>query len=160
MACGALLMVLMCSPPSAAQDMPGTLSDDEESTSEMPPSLPDEAPGASAHHEEKPPIRFEGSLSAVLGYPFSADDAEASFGFGVTYGVGYGEIPLLLGLDFGMLNASGTSGAITIDQADDGGHMLATQDPHTRTFYFDAFLRVQPVNWPVRPYAEGFIGTK
>jgi hypothetical protein len=153
-------IALALPPPSAAQDMPSTLPDDGDSESEMPASLPDDAPPPPADYEGRPPIRFEGSLSAALGYPFSAHDAEISFGFGVTYGVGYGELPLLLGLDFAMLNTSDSSSPITLDEGDDGGRVLAMQTARARTFYFDAFVRVQPPNWPVRPYVEGFIGTK
>lgn len=162
-ACGALVsitLVFALSPPSAAQDMPDTLSDGDQPESEMPKSLPDDTPPPPTNYDHRPPVRFEGSLNMVVGYPLGAHDGDLSFGFGVTYGVGYGELPLLLGLDFAMLNASQGSTAITLDEGDDGGRVAALQSARFRTFYFDAFLRVQPPNWPVRPYVEGFIGTK
>jgi opacity protein-like surface antigen len=34
------------------------------------------------------------------------------------------------------------------------------KETQNRTLYFDAWLRVQPRDWPVRPYVEGFAGAR
>src|ERR1700759_1337260 len=59
-ACGALVsitLVLALSPPSAAQDMPDTLSDGDAPESEMPKSLPDDTPPPPTNYDHRPPVR-------------------------------------------------------------------------------------------------------
>ena len=38
--------------------------------------------------------------------------------------------------------------------------VTADRITHTRLLHFEAWLRVQPAHWTVRPYLEGFIGTQ
>jgi hypothetical protein len=80
-------------------------------------------------------------------------------GFALTYGVGYGEIPIMLGIDFMSVGNTASSQAMVSPGADQPP-LLATKAEQNRTFYFDLWTRVQPPHWPVRPYVEGFIGTK
>jgi len=125
---------------------------------DLPTSLPDD--GARPPDEELgPPLRFEGSLMAAISAPLAHNPDVAGFGFAVTYGIGWGEIPLTLGLDFISISSIG-------DANDKLAVMLADElvqlerITHTRSLHFEAWLRLQPAHWRFRPYLEGFIGTQ
>lgn len=124
----------------------------------MPTSLPDDDAQA-PDYEPGPPIRFEGSLSAALSAPLANNPDVAGFGFAVTYGMGWGDIPLTIGLDFMSIGSIGdASDKLDLMLGDD----MVTVDriTHTRSLHFEAFLRLQPAHWRVRPYVEGFVGTQ
>ncbi|MEY4575765.1 MAG: hypothetical protein RL701_468 [Pseudomonadota bacterium] len=145
-----------------AQDAPNTIDDPTTDSSvggEMPPSLPED-PNAQ-HADEDPPLpfRFEVNLVGIFQVRLGEDSGRTSYGYGLTYGVGYGPIPLLLGVNVMSVNTttdyvSTLSLAVPDDMASVPGNKLARE----RTLYFEGWLRVQPPHWAVRPYAEGFIG--
>jgi hypothetical protein len=123
-----------------------------------PTTLPDDNPKAAGDSDYEPsPIRFEGEFVGLFAFPF--DGSSPALGFAATYGVGWGAIPIMLGLDFmtGNRLGTGTSQAniVVNDQM-----QVVTNTSKLRTYYFDVWLRVQPPRWRVRPYAEGFLGTK
>jgi hypothetical protein len=129
-------------------------------SSEPPEMLSDEPPAVAPQLEPTgPPIRFEAALVGLLAFPFSSQADAMALGFAVTYGVGWGEIPILIGLDF-MSAGNEQSSPAMISASPDQPALLATKAEQNRTFYFDLWTRVQPPHWPVRPYVEGFIGTK
>jgi hypothetical protein len=125
----------------------------------MPSSLPDAA-AATAADETGPPLRFELNFVGALAYRPSADSGSMSYGFGLTYGMGWGDIPLTLGVDFFSINTSDHVSTIAFAPPEDAAIVQATQRGRERTMHFDLWLRVQPAHWPVRPYVEGFWGTQ
>lgn len=144
-----LLLACICGAsalPAQAEDAP------------LPTTLPDDdsEPGDDGY---VPPIRFEASLMAALSVPLANNPDVAGFGFAVTYGMGWGEIPLALGLDFMSIGSVGDADdKLDLMLGDDS--VTADRITHTRMLHFEAWLRLQPAHWRVRPYLEGFFGTQ
>jgi hypothetical protein len=143
-------------------DEPTTLPDDDPNPARAddyePTTLPDDNPKAAGDSNYEPsPIRFEGEFVGLFAFPF--DGSSPAFGFAATYGVGWGAFPVMLGVDFMTANRLGTgtsqANIVVNDQM-----QVVTNTAKVRTYYFDAWLRVQPPRWRVRPYAEGILGTK
>lgn len=150
-------------------------SQDEPETRDMPETLPelpeDEAAAASNHSETSPPdstraeaerrvgFRLEAQLLAALSFPFGGREDGNALGFAITYGVGWGEIPVMIGIDFMSVGRSNsvTSRATT---AEGGEASPVTRTNSDRLVDFDLWLRAQPPRWPIRPYAEGLFGAK
>src|SRR3954454_7793191 len=167
----ALLMTLTAAGPiTRAQDAP--------ETRDMPESLPDlprddkgaasddpadeasaNPPPASSESEPHTGLRLEAQLLAAMSFPFGGKESGSAFGFAISYGAGWGEIAILVGLDFMSVvrSNSATSPATTVDS---GEASPVTRTSSDRLLDFDLWLRVQPPNWPIRPYAEGFVGAK
>jgi hypothetical protein len=154
-----------CDPRQACLDeMPETLpsepiaaADDDEHV-EVLPELDDADTGSDS--ESRPlPFRFEGSLQGMIAVPMAGERGDTTLGYGITYGVGYGALPLLLGVDF-MSASNGDASNISLPATADAPALLVRKTSENRTLYFDLWLRVQPLHWPVRPYVEGFIGRK
>lgn len=124
----------------------------------MPPTLPEDEPAAHDADSAPPPIRFEANVFAALGVPFGQSHAQVGFGFGLTYGVAWGALPVSLGLDFWSISSDYER--MRSVELSDGSRDAASQTARNRTLYFDVWLRVQPPNWLIRPYAEAFVGTK
>ena len=122
----------------------------------MPETLPDDQPAPPA--ADPPPLRFEATAFAALGVQFGSEHAPVEFGFGLTYGVAWAAFPVSIGLDFLSLSSDYERSRSVL--LSDGTRDSALQTARNKTMYFDAWLRVQPANWPVRPYAEAFLGTK
>jgi len=124
----------------------------------LPTTLPDE--GAPPPDDEPgPPLRFEASLMAAVSAPLAGNPDKAGFGFAVTYGMGWGEIPIALGLDFMSIGSIGDAeDRLDLTLGDEA--VRAQRATHTRLLHFEAWLRVQPAHWRVRPYLEGFIGAQ
>jgi hypothetical protein len=145
---------------ACAQDMPETLltpdaaaADGGSTPAEEPESLREEPPP-----EPAPPdaVRLEAQLLVALAFPFGGDERGSAFGFAITYGVGWGSIPIMIGLDFMSVGRSNTSTSRAA--VDDATPIQRTSSD--RLLDFDLWLRVQPPRWRVRPYAEGFVGAK
>jgi hypothetical protein len=171
---GALLTVSVAlsvtTPVARAQDSP--------ETRDMPETLPDvphddSAPGsedqaqpaqgdpepASGESEPRVGVRLEAQLLGALSFPFGGRESGGAFGFAITYGVGWGEIPVLIGLDFMSIGRS-NSAISRASLVGDSEPSAVTRTSSDRLLDFDLWLRVQPPRWPVRPYAEGFVGAK
>jgi len=149
-------------PHDAAHDNGTTRLLDEQAerdrVEELPATLPDDAP-APVEHGGPPPIRFEASISAALSAPLAKNPDVAGFGFAVTYGVGWGEIPLAIGIDYISVGSIGdATSQLEVEL------MERTQNAErfvsTRLMHFDAWLRLQPAHFWIRPYAEGFFGAQ
>jgi hypothetical protein len=120
--------------------------------------LPDPTAAPPEPPSEPPPLRFEATLGGALAVPFAGQPGDTAFGFAMTYGIAWGSIPVMFGLDF--VSAGGDS-AGTFEAGDvDGEPLTIHTQAQSRTLYFDVWLRVQPRDWPVRPYAEGFAGAR
>jgi hypothetical protein len=120
--------------------------------------LPDDGPPPEPS-EAGPPIRFEASINAALSAPLAHNPDVVGFGFALTYGVGWGDIPLTLGLDFMSVSSVGDASS-SLDLSLMDGPTPVDRKVSARILHFDAWLRVQPGHWFVRPYAEGFIGSQ
>lgn len=120
--------------------------------------LPDDAaePGRST---DAPPLRFEASLNGAVSAPLAQNPDVAGFGFAVTYGVGWGEIPLAFGIDYVSVGSLGDATA-PIELSMRAGTLPAERYVSTRLMHFDAWLRLQPAHYWIRPYAEGFFGAQ
>jgi hypothetical protein len=152
-----------------ADDMPETLPDDDPETlsdeelvrrhkADMPATLSDDDP-APISDSTPPPIRFEASINAALSVPVGRNPDVAGFGFAVTYGAGWGEIPLALGVDFISVGSIGdATSQLELELKD--GPQRAERFVNTRLLHFDAWLRVQPAHFWFRPYAEAFFGAQ
>ena len=144
-----------------ASQHPTTLPDMAEPATEEPTTLqdPDIAEPASDLEDDELPLRFELQLVGLAALPFQSSAGSLALGFGLVYGVGWGDIPVMLGADF--LSADSLSRTKTQVEVRAGGQSLnATKTARERTLHFDLWARIQPPHWPVRPYVEGFIGTK
>jgi hypothetical protein len=104
------------------------------------------------------PWRGDGRIVGFVATPFGNNAAGAAVGFGVGGGVGWKRIPLTLGVDV-MTAYFGTATSGVLVKAGDT-LIPANLNRTDLGYYLDASLRAQPVEWLVRPYAEGFVGTK
>jgi len=95
---------------------------------------------------------------AFVATPYSGGDGSAGLGFGVGADLGLQRIPLTLGLDV-MTAYFGSDTSRTSVQAGDRT-LLADLSRQDVAYFFDLSLRLQPIDWLVRPYLEGFVGTK
>lgn len=169
-----LTVIIVAMESAHAQDAPEPPAPQE--LREMPDTLPasppkDTAPAGApapvaaesdaepANDEPTPGLRLEAQLLFAMGLPFAGNESGAAFGFGITYGAGWGSIPILIGIDFMSVGRSNsaTSRATTTG---DGAAWPVTRTSSDRLLDFDLWLRVQPPRWPVRPYAEGLVGAK
>jgi hypothetical protein len=129
---------------------------------DYPITLPDADSGEPATDRDDsgpPPLRFELQLLGVLTFPNHASQSSAGFGFALCYGVGWGDIPLTLGVDF--MSIDGITRAKTDVRLNvEGDTFNATKTARERVLHFDLWARIQPPHWSVRPYVEGFMGTK
>jgi len=139
--------------------MPTTLPDDDFKLlhDDMPTTLPDDGPPPDV--SPPPPIRFEASVNAALSVPIAHNPDVAGFGLFATYGVGWAEIPLALGVDFINVGSMGDAQS-QLDLTLMDTKQVAERLFSTRLMHFDVWLRLQPVHWVVRPYAEGFFGAQ
>lgn len=156
---------------ASAQDSPETQPPSSDELREMPDTIPDdpsqstEAAGDDSvtttqseevAMDEPPPagLRLEAQLLAAMAFPFGGSESGSAFGFAISYGAGWGSIPILIGLDFMSVgrSSSAESGA--------NSALPVTRSRSDRLLNFDLWLRVQPPRWAVRPYAEGFVGAK
>jgi hypothetical protein len=135
--------------PEAPDDTVPAGADSSPVTKAEPEPAPDEAPHAA--------LRLEAQLLGAMALPFGGNESGAAFGFAITYGAGWGEIPILIGIDFMSIGRSNTA---TARASGDAAAMSVTRTSSDRLFDFDLWLRVQPPRWPVRPYAEAFVGAK
>lgn len=113
---------------------------------------------STAHAES--PLRAQVDLSVLTARPYEGAESIGDWGVGLGFsgGVAWGPIPLTLGVDvMPVLWGSHTypstlqSGALSFP---------ATITRKDQSILFDAWLRLEPPLWMVRPYLEGFIGTK
>lgn len=141
------------------RDMPETLPELSQDGAAPTQATPETQETTSTESEPRVGLRLEAQLLLALAFPFGGHEKGSAFGFGITYGAGWGEIPIMIGLDFMSVGRSNstTSRATIGDEADASPVTRTSSD---RLLDFDVWLRVQPPRWPIRPYAEGFVGAK
>ena len=158
------------------QDMPAILPDNDRAahdngttrlldenaertgTNDLPATLPDDA-SAPEPESGPPPIRFEASINGALSAPLGQNPDVAGFGFAVTYGIGWGEIPLAIGIDYVSVGSIGDATSQLELELQERTE-VAERYVSTRLMHFDAWLRLQPAHFWIRPYAEGFFGAQ
>jgi hypothetical protein len=100
-------------------------------------------------------------LSAIAAVPYGPSGAgeQLELGFNADFRVGYGPVPLTLGLELGGLFGSQERQRATFDDADAfGGEIDTTLKRDRQMMLIDLVLRVQPRQFFLRPYAEGVVG--
>jgi hypothetical protein len=145
--------------PDELRDMPETLPELPQDKSEgAAPKTQVETKEEPAPDESAPAagLRLEAQLLAAMAVPYGGAEHGAAFGFAITYGAGWGEIPILIGLDFMSIGRNNSASSRTEDVT----KLPVTRSSSDRLLDFDLWLRVQPPRWPVRPYAEAFVGAK
>jgi hypothetical protein len=145
-----------------AQDMPDTLPELPADAAAPSADGADAEPSTATDGGAEPPsvgLRLEAQLLGAVSFPSAGEPGGVATGFGITYGVGWGAIPIMIGLDFMSVGRSSTKTS-RITTVDGESVLPVTRTSSDRLLDFDLWLRVQPPRWPVRPYAEGFVGAK
>ncbi|HKO93019.1 MAG TPA: hypothetical protein VJU61_17810, partial [Polyangiaceae bacterium] len=102
-------------------------------------------------------LRGSVSFTGLLVVPTQSLGA-TSGGFQVGAGLGWGWIPLQLGVDFGFSAAWPETFRSSLVDLPELSVDVERQD---KLYFINAWLRLQPSSWPfVLPYVEGFAGTK
>lgn len=103
-------------------------------------------------------LRGELELSGFVATSFEPEGDMTGIGWRFALGVGYGSIPITLGLDF---QAAYFGEASSRDVLKVGSQALEIEKSRTDSALFlDVFARLQPTFWPVRPFIEGVVGPK
>lgn len=103
-------------------------------------------------------LHGDARLVGLISTPFGGNLDDPGYGFGIAAGLGWGKLPLLVGFDvmtaflgdtrsLQYVQTGSTTTPIELNRSD-------------KIYYFDLSLRLEPVDWWVRPYLEGVIGTK
>jgi hypothetical protein len=123
------------------------------------PAAPEQS-ALSAAPAAPPPSQLRGDARIVgfVATPFGGNTGGAAIGFGVQGNVGWGRIPITIGVDV-MTAYFGTETSQVLVQAGDTW-VTADRNREDLSYFLDASVRLQPIDWRVRPYAEGFVGTK
>ena len=104
------------------------------------------------------PVRGGARVVGFLATPFGGNQAGAAPGFGFEGSLGLQHIPLTIGFDL-MVAFWGSETSHTRVRAGDA--LVPVDRERTDHGYFmDLSLRLQPIDWLVRPYLEGFVGSK
>jgi opacity protein-like surface antigen len=97
------------------------------------------------------------SFTGVLVVP-TDERGDLSGGFQIGAGLGWGKIPLLLGVDFGF-SAGGQERYLS--RVEDFPDLRVEVTRQDKFYFITGWLRLQPLQWPyVQPYVESFAGTK
>ena len=119
------------------------------------------APNVQAQDGTESAIRPQGSINFLVGVPqgaFRDNVDDLGFGIDVFGGLGIGQAPVVIGLDFGFLiygrerrrePFSNTIPDVTVE--------VETTNNIVQSHFV---LRLQPPNGMVRPYADGLVGFK
>lgn len=102
-------------------------------------------------------VRGEIAGAGLVSVPYG-DGGGTALGFAISFAAGWGPIPLLIGVDFTSGWGASARSNITVSGA--GQQFVVDRVRQDNTMSFDAWARLQPAYFPVRPYIEGIIGTK
>jgi hypothetical protein len=103
-------------------------------------------------------LRGELELGAFLATPFEGAGGELGIGWRFAFGLGWDRVPLTLGLEY---QAAYFGESASRDSVLVGTEELEIDKTRTdSTTFVDAIVRLQPLDWPVRPYLEGVAGPK
>jgi hypothetical protein len=95
-----------------------------------------------------------------MAQPFEGARSLADWGYGVSLlgGTHWRDFPVSFGFD---LNAIRWGQAQSVFEVRVGDSTQPLEETRTdQSVLFDSWLRLQPVDWPVRPYMEGVLGLK
>jgi len=119
------------------------------------------AAGASSLDAEPPhesAVRGDARIVGFAAAPFGGNSSGAAIGFGLGVNLGLQRIPLTLGFDVMTAFWNSQTSRILVRTGDNLVPVDRTRDDHG--YFFDVSLRAQPIDWFVRPYFEGFVGSK
>jgi hypothetical protein len=114
-------------------------------------------PGAAKPQRESP-LRGGAWIVGFVASPLAGNEVGTALGFGLGAYLGLQHIPLTLGFDF----MSAFWGSDTSHTQVRAGAALVPVDRtrEDRGYFLDTYLRLQPIDWLIKPYLEGFVGTK
>jgi hypothetical protein len=116
----------------------------------------DGGPQAAATHDG--PLREYFGGHGVTASPFGLSSSDWGLGFAFDFGVGWAKLPLLLGVDVSAVWWGTSTSPASVNLGDRVAAVDLTRSDNT--IFFDAWLRLQPWEWKVRPYLEGVAGFK
>jgi hypothetical protein len=103
-------------------------------------------------------LRGELELGGFLATPFEGAGGRLGIGWRFAFGIGWDRIPLTLGMEY---QAAYFGESVSRDSVQVGTEELEIDTTRRDTASFvDAIFRLQPLDWPVRPYLEGVAGPK
>lgn len=112
-----------------------------------------------AKDEARPSLlRGEAQLVGFVSKILDRPDLDVGWGPGILVGGGWGKLPFTAGVDFMVAYWHTQSTTVALQAGN--RQLLADLTREDVTFFLDLWLRIQPIDWPVRPYIEGFVGTK
>lgn len=103
-------------------------------------------------------FRGEAELGAFLSTAFHGSGGSMGFGWRFALGMGWDRIPLTFGIggQGAYFGDSSTRGEVLF-----GSEAIEIEKARTDSVLFlDFLVRLQPLDWPVRPYLEGIAGPK
>ena len=106
------------------------------------------------------PWGLDFAVTAVIAEPFEGAHSLGDWGYGLSLlgGTHWRDFPVSFGFD---LTAIRWGQARSVFDARLGGSTQPLEETRTdQTILISSWLRLQPVNWPVRPYVEGMLGLK
>jgi hypothetical protein len=104
--------------------------------------------------------RGDFDVTVLTAKPFEGADSVTDWGVGLGFsgGVGWGWIPLTLGVDVMPVfwGSHQMSADLTVGNVSFPAQVTRTD----QSVFFDAWLRLEPPTWMIRPYLEGVVGMK
>lgn len=103
---------------------------------------------------------MEGALTAVAAEPFTGGRTIGDWGYGpaMAMGAGWGAVPVAAGFDLMFAKWGTSTGPLEIGM--DDARLLLQQKRADQAVFMDAWVRIQPPYWWIRPYLEGIAGAK
>lgn len=154
----AALMTFSCSSEGRAADTNDDMGEHSGDSSVRPTTEAEPSSTKPSPPTTPSPWRGDLELSGFLATPFEGHGAPLGFGWRMLMGVGHAPVPLTFGFDFQSVYFGDAVSRTTVGSGD----LALTVDKARRdtALFFDAYVRLQPPNWPVRPYLEGIAGAK
>ncbi len=117
-----------------------------------------EAPALDVKPESRSLLRGDVELVGFVATPFEGLGGSLGLGWRMLMGLGWGKIPLSVGFDFqsayfGEATSRTNVGAWNYP-------LFVDKTRHDKAYFIDAYVRLQPPYWSVRPYIEAIAGAK
>jgi hypothetical protein len=106
------------------------------------------------------PVRVEVALTGAIAQPFEGAHSLGDWGFGLmlALGVQWRNWPLKAGFDITGIRFGRATSTLEAQLGDSSAELEETR--LDQTIFLDSWLRLQPDDWPLRPYVEGVLGLK
>jgi len=114
------------------------------------------SPNAEPAHESA--VRGDARIVGFAAAPFGGNSSGTALGFGVGVNLGLQRIPVTIGFDVMTAFWGSQTSRMLVRTGDTLVPVDRTRDDHG--YFLSASLRAQPIDWFVRPYLEGFVGSK